>query len=187
MMAKRMKLSFSIDQILGLHETLKQEAAEEDEKERCTLKEERLDLASPGMDNRLTAEYRSPSLPSPGSDGFNDCSDDDFKNRKRKRTRTTFSSAQVYELEKKFQRCQYLSAVDRLNLAAALSMSDVQVKRWFQNRRCKERHRAEDLQKIQRSPLLFYQQPYLGAAADALILQNHIRTLVQLGNWSTPS
>ena len=35
---------------------------------------------------------------------------------------------QVYELEKKFQRCQYLSAVDRLNLAAALSMSDVQVK-----------------------------------------------------------
>ena len=75
-MAKRMKLSFSIDQILGLHETLKQEAAEEDEKERCTLKEERLDLASPDMDNRLTAEYRSPSLPSPGSDGFNDCSDD---------------------------------------------------------------------------------------------------------------
>ena len=73
MMAKRMKLSFSIDQILGLHETLKQEAAEE-EKERCALKEERLDLTSP--DNRLTAEYRSPSLPSPGSDGFNDCSDD---------------------------------------------------------------------------------------------------------------
>ncbi|KAL5249808.1 hypothetical protein ACHWQZ_G018584 [Mnemiopsis leidyi] len=184
MMAKRMKLSFSIDQILGLHETLQKGAVEEKE-ERCSLKEERLDLASP--DNRLTAEYRSPSLPSPGSDGFNDCSDDDFKNRKRKRTRTTFSSAQVYELEKKFQRCQYLSAVDRLNLAAALSMSDVQVKRWFQNRRCKERHRAEDLQKIQRSPLLFYQQPYLGAAADALILQNHLRTLVQLGSWTSSS
>jgi hypothetical protein len=73
MMAKRMKLSFSIDQILGLHETLKQEAVEE-EKGRCPLKEGRLDLTSP--DNRLTAEYRSPSLPSPGSDGFNDCSDD---------------------------------------------------------------------------------------------------------------
>ena len=73
MMAKRMKLSFSIDQILGLHETLQKGAVEEKE-ERCSLKEERLDLASP--DNRLTAEYRSPSLPSPGSDGFNDCSDD---------------------------------------------------------------------------------------------------------------
>ena len=72
MMAKRMKLSFSIDQILGLHESLQKEAAKEEE--RCSLKEERLDLASP--DNRLTAEYRSPSLPSPGSDGFNDCSDD---------------------------------------------------------------------------------------------------------------
>lgn len=78
MMAKRMKLSFSIDQILGLHESLQQEAAAEQNKDqettRSSLKEERLDLTSP--DSRLTAEYRSPSLPSPGSDGFNDCSDD---------------------------------------------------------------------------------------------------------------
>lgn len=162
-MSKRMKLAFSIEEILGL------KAASEGREE-----------IKP-----YSTEY-SPTISSPGSDSYLEySSDDEFGKRKRKRTRTTFSSAQVYELEKKFQRSQYLSAVDRLNLASALNMSDVQVKRWFQNRRCKERHRAEDLQKIQtaRSPLFLYQQPYLGAA-DQLLLQNHLRSLVQLGTWS---
>nr|CAE45768.1 Tlx-like protein [Pleurobrachia pileus] len=144
-MAKRLKLSFSIDQILGL--SLDKSSGEARNHHGDAASQVMAMISSAGAGSlggteEHTAEYRLHS--SPGSDGLNDYhSDEELKNRKRKRTRTTFSSAQVYELEKKFQRSQYLSAVDRLNLAAALSMSDVQVKRWFQNRRCKERHRAE--------------------------------------------
>lgn len=40
-------------------------------------------------------------------------------------------------LEKSFERQKYLSVQDRMELAARLSLSDTQVKTWYQNRRTK--------------------------------------------------
>jgi len=64
------------------------------------------------------------SQPSPSS-----CS------RKQRKARTAFTDHQLQTLEKSFERQKYLSVQDRLELAAKLSLTDTQVKTWYQNRR----------------------------------------------------
>ncbi|XP_045191200.2 ventral anterior homeobox 1a-like [Mercenaria mercenaria] len=62
-----------------------------------------------------------------------------------KRARTTFSPDQLYELEREFQRNQYLVGKERSELAKRLRLSETQVKVWFQNRRTKyKRDRVRD-------------------------------------------
>lgn len=56
-----------------------------------------------------------------------------------KHTRPTFSGQQIYLLEKTFEHTKYLAGTERSKLAFALSMSESQVKVWFQNRRTKVR------------------------------------------------
>ena len=59
-----------------------------------------------------------------------------------KRGRVTFSGCQVEELEKAFNQSQYLSTSDRHLLADRLSLTENQIKIWFQNRRTKCRRTA---------------------------------------------
>lgn len=56
---------------------------------------------------------------------------------KRRRIRTAFTLEQLQTLERSFQRCHYLSVLERHTIAAALRLSETQVKIWFQNRRTK--------------------------------------------------
>ncbi|NXN94613.1 VENT1 protein, partial [Rhinopomastus cyanomelas] len=56
---------------------------------------------------------------------------------RKRRARTAFTSEQVCRLEKNFQRQKYLGASERKKLAAALRLSEIQIKTWFQNRRMK--------------------------------------------------
>ncbi|XP_006629186.2 ventral anterior homeobox 2 [Lepisosteus oculatus] len=56
-----------------------------------------------------------------------------------KRTRTSFTAEQLYRLELEFQRCQYVVGRERTELARQLSLSETQVKVWFQNRRTKQK------------------------------------------------
>lgn len=54
-----------------------------------------------------------------------------------RRARTAFTYEQLVALESKFRATRYLSVCERLNLALALSLTETQVKIWFQNRRTK--------------------------------------------------
>ena len=68
---------------------------------------------------------------------------DDFRGRgtrppgKPRRARTAFTYEQLVALENKFKATRYLSVCERLNLALSLSLTETQVKIWFQNRRTK--------------------------------------------------
>ncbi|XP_058134866.1 ventral anterior homeobox 2 [Dasypus novemcinctus] len=65
-----------------------------------------------------------------------------------KRTRTSFTAEQLYRLEMEFQRCQYVVGRERTELARQLSLSETQVKVWFQNRRTKQKKdQSRDLEK----------------------------------------
>lgn len=55
--------------------------------------------------------------------------------RKPRRRRTAFTHAQLAYLERKFRCQKYLSVADRSDVAEALSLSETQVKTWYQNRR----------------------------------------------------
>nr|CAD37943.1 homeobox protein HOXc1 [Suberites domuncula] len=57
--------------------------------------------------------------------------------KKEKKGRATFSGMQIDELEKAFDATQYLTTAERARLAERLSLSESQVKIWFQNRRTK--------------------------------------------------
>ncbi|XP_027882274.1 homeobox protein pnx [Xiphophorus couchianus] len=58
---------------------------------------------------------------------------------KSRRIRTAFTPEQLRVLECSFQRSHYLSVLERHTTAAALRLSETQVKIWFQNRRTKWR------------------------------------------------
>jgi homeo-domain-only family protein len=60
-------------------------------------------------------------------------------NRQVRRQRTTFTNDQTDKLELEYQQNEYISKGKRLQLAAILSLSESQIKIWFQNRRAKDK------------------------------------------------
>lgn len=113
----------------------------------------------------------------------------------KKKRRILFSKEQISELEHNFRRHNYLSALERDQLAAALRLTPTQIKIWFQNHRYKlKKLRQEDsssasgapagtAQQLQQQQMLSSVKPQNQATPMALFGPSSAATAVSSG-WS---
>ncbi|KFR06884.1 Homeobox protein CDX-1, partial [Opisthocomus hoazin] len=85
---------------------------------------------SPSAQRRTPYEWMRRSIPSTSNSG---------KTRTKDKYRVVYTDHQRLELEKEFHYSRYITIRRKAELAAALGLTERQVKIWFQNRRAKER------------------------------------------------
>ncbi|XP_037078689.1 barH-like 1 homeobox protein [Pollicipes pollicipes] len=70
-------------------------------------------------------------------DDRNSAGTDSLHSKRPRRRRTAFSHGQLAFLERRFRVQKYLSVADRAEVADTLTLTETQVKTWYQNRRTK--------------------------------------------------
>ncbi|XP_076831072.1 NK3 homeobox 3 [Brachyhypopomus gauderio] len=107
------------------------------DRQSCEEEYSREESSRPG--NRQKLDTRLPVIDRENAERCNFV--DRHPKSSKKRSRAAFSHAQVYELERRFNLQRYLSGPERADLARALTLTETQVKIWFQNRRYKTKRR----------------------------------------------
>ncbi|GAU94059.1 hypothetical protein RvY_05900 [Ramazzottius varieornatus] len=96
------------------------------------------------MEPAASSHYGLKSLPHVHMNGMGPYFHSSRPIHKRKGGQVRFSNDQTIDLEKKFKSQKYLTPAERKKLAKTLTLSERQIKTWFQNRRAKWRRLKND-------------------------------------------